>query len=190
MNTVSQTMPVTSDNPILGNKGVGEREKLVKSRKANNHFIPTFNVENSSLLLLLIATICITNTYGYLWSGNNFLRKQISNGQLTSRFISGVTILLSLTVFSQVVAETMPATSDAMPLLGKTHALIGVHSFSVGVFSISALQKVFFLRLLLNGMIERLRKWKLLPNICNWFCAQLLVPCNFKQLLQNILSCS
>ena len=88
-----------------------------------------------------------------------FLRKQISNGQLTSRFISGVTILLSLTVFSQVVAETMPATSDAMPLLGKTHALIGVHSFSVGVlFSISALQKVFFLRLLLNGMIERLRK--------------------------------
>lgn len=35
-----------------------------------------------------------------------------------SSVISGVTILLSLTVFSQVVAETMPATSDAMPLLG------------------------------------------------------------------------
>ena len=33
--------------------------------------------------------------------------------------IAGVTILLSLTVFSQVVAETMPATSDAVPLLGK-----------------------------------------------------------------------
>ena len=32
--------------------------------------------------------------------------------------LSGVTILLSLTVFSQVVAETMPATSDAVPLLG------------------------------------------------------------------------
>ena len=30
----------------------------------------------------------------------------------------GVTILLSLTVFSQVVAEEMPATSDAVPLLG------------------------------------------------------------------------
>lgn len=34
--------------------------------------------------------------------------------------IAGVTILLSLTVFSQVVAETMPATSDAVPLLGKS----------------------------------------------------------------------
>ena len=33
---------------------------------------------------------------------------------------SGVTILLSLTVFSQVLADTMPATSDAIPLLGKS----------------------------------------------------------------------
>ena len=32
--------------------------------------------------------------------------------------LSGVTILLSLTVFSQIVADTMPATSDAVPLLG------------------------------------------------------------------------
>nr|CAD7399906.1 unnamed protein product [Timema poppensis] len=32
----------------------------------------------------------------------------------------GVTILLSLTVFLNMVAETMPATSDAVPLLGKT----------------------------------------------------------------------
>ena len=32
---------------------------------------------------------------------------------------SGVTILLSLTVFLNMVAETMPATSDAVPLLGK-----------------------------------------------------------------------
>ena len=34
--------------------------------------------------------------------------------------ISGVTILLSLTVFSQVLADTMPATSDAIPLLGNS----------------------------------------------------------------------
>lgn len=32
---------------------------------------------------------------------------------------AGVTILLSLTVFLNMVAETMPATSDAVPLLGK-----------------------------------------------------------------------
>lgn len=35
-----------------------------------------------------------------------------------SRYL-GVTILLSLTVFLNMVAETMPATSDAVPLLGK-----------------------------------------------------------------------
>ena len=34
--------------------------------------------------------------------------------------LSGVTILLSLTVFSQVVTDSMPRTSDANPLLGKT----------------------------------------------------------------------
>lgn len=35
--------------------------------------------------------------------------------------LAGVTILLSLTVFLNMVAETMPATSDAVPLLGKYH---------------------------------------------------------------------
>lgn len=33
-------------------------------------------------------------------------------------FISGVTILLSLTVFLNLVAETLPQVSDAIPLLG------------------------------------------------------------------------
>lgn len=37
----------------------------------------------------------------------------------------GVTILLSLTVFLNMVAETMPATSDAVPLLGTFRHLIG-----------------------------------------------------------------
>lgn len=46
----------------------------------------------------------------------------------------GVTILLSLTVFLNMVAETMPATSDAVPLLGKiavgsaTHATHSLYS--------------------------------------------------------------
>ncbi|XP_025207881.1 neuronal acetylcholine receptor subunit alpha-7-like isoform X4 [Melanaphis sacchari] len=42
----------------------------------------------------------------------------------------GVTILLSLTVFLNMVAETMPATSDAVPLLGVTILL------SLSVFSL------------------------------------------------------
>lgn len=32
--------------------------------------------------------------------------------------VAGVTILLSLTVFLLLVAETMPPTSDAVPLIG------------------------------------------------------------------------
>lgn len=34
-------------------------------------------------------------------------------------FILGVTILLSLTVFLLMVAEALPATSDAVPIIGK-----------------------------------------------------------------------
>lgn len=33
-------------------------------------------------------------------------------------YLSGVTILLSLTVFLNLVAETLPQVSDAIPLLG------------------------------------------------------------------------
>lgn len=36
----------------------------------------------------------------------------------SKKFVSGVTILLSLTVFLNLVAETLPQVSDAIPLLG------------------------------------------------------------------------
>jgi nicotinic acetylcholine receptor alpha-7 len=35
-------------------------------------------------------------------------------------YISGVTILLSLTVFMNMVSEIMPNTSDAVPLIGNS----------------------------------------------------------------------
>jgi len=35
-------------------------------------------------------------------------------------YVTGVTILLSLTVFLLLVAETMPPTSDAVPLIGRS----------------------------------------------------------------------
>lgn len=44
---------------------------------------------------------------------------------------AGVTILLSLTVFLNLVAESMPTTSDAVPLIGTTtyvHAIIRNYS--------------------------------------------------------------
>lgn len=36
---------------------------------------------------------------------------------------SGITVLLSLTVFMLLVAEIMPATSDSVPLIGKSNHL-------------------------------------------------------------------
>jgi len=47
--------------------------------------------------------------------------------QLFLCYCAGVTILLSLTVFLLLVAETMPPTSDAVPLIG---LLINVLSLS------------------------------------------------------------
>jgi hypothetical protein len=52
-------------------------------------------------------------------------KSRLSTTPLTHRhfnfmfLLPGVTILLSLTVFLNMVAETMPATSDAVPLFGK-----------------------------------------------------------------------
>ena len=36
--------------------------------------------------------------------------------------ISGVTVMLSLTVFMNIVSELMPITSDAVPLVGRLTA--------------------------------------------------------------------
>lgn len=47
-----------------------------------------------------------------------FRNRRVVNVTITFFLIKGVTILLSLTVFLNMVAETMPATSDAVPLLG------------------------------------------------------------------------
>lgn len=75
-----------------------------------------------SLSLFVSLTILTTNRYisTYIWHDPWWCQSQAN--QLTEQLFllvfSGVTILLSLTVFSQVVAESMPATSDAVPLLG------------------------------------------------------------------------
>lgn len=48
---------------------------------------------------------------------NNFLVLSTNKNQLL--VFAGVTILLSLTVFLNLVAETLPQVSDAIPLLGR-----------------------------------------------------------------------
>ena len=45
------------------------------------------------------------------------------NGVCVS-FPSGITVLLSLTVFMLMVAEIMPATSDSVPLIGQSLLLL------------------------------------------------------------------
>ena len=58
---------------------------------------------------------------GWARSSVYLLRTRKRNGSLNkpgSTTVSGVTILLSLTVFLNLVAETLPQVSDAIPLLG------------------------------------------------------------------------
>ena len=48
-------------------------------------------------------------------------------------YISGVTVMLSLTVFMNIVSELMPITSDAVPLIGNI-------IYSVYMYSLDALK--------------------------------------------------
>lgn len=54
----------------------------------------------------------------FLISLSHFLSLFILYFIKRNSFVSGVTILLSLTVFLNLVAETLPQVSDAIPLLG------------------------------------------------------------------------
>lgn len=45
--------------------------------------------------------------------------------------VAGVTILLSLSVFSLMIADALPQTSEAIPLLGQTNYLTNFSKFSV-----------------------------------------------------------
>jgi len=43
--------------------------------------------------------------------------------------VSGVTILLSLSVFSLMIADALPQTSEAIPLLGQTKLKIKTNKY-------------------------------------------------------------
>jgi Neurotransmitter-gated ion-channel transmembrane region len=55
----------------------------------------------------------------------------------SKKFVSGVTILLSLTVFLNLVAETLPQVSDAIPLLGSK-------SYHYSSFCFELISYIFF----------------------------------------------
>ena len=58
-----------------------------------------------------------------LFFKNLFLQYSLFNG-FGCCMLSGVTVLLSLTVFQQIVSDTMPITSLQIPLLGKQYLYI------------------------------------------------------------------
>lgn len=59
---------------------------------------------------------------------DNLLRIIRKLGEIKKHF-AGVTILLSLTVFLNLVAESMPTTSDAVPLIGIVEAKKQIRMF-------------------------------------------------------------
>ena len=73
-------------------------------------------------------------TYNCTFSVWQFLCRLTTTNYLfdITNCVSGVTILLSLTVFSQVLTESMPTTSDAMPLLGKMNEIFPTQAANAG----------------------------------------------------------
>ncbi len=61
--------------------------------------------------------ICL-QFYGFMWK---CVCHMYNEGVIYVFWLSGVTVLLSLTVFMLLVAEIMPATSDSVPLIGKSN---------------------------------------------------------------------
>jgi len=51
---------------------------------------------------------------------DNLSNQESRLGKIIKVLISEITILLSLTVFLNLVPESMPTTSEAVPLIGRT----------------------------------------------------------------------
>ena len=100
LDTVSSTMPVTSDSPILGNQVQDKYEVYVT---------PYLHKSSSNCNHLDCFGWCIELTFAF---EIDFFRVTWND-----LYIPGVTILLSLTIFLQTVTDTMPVTSDS-PILG------------------------------------------------------------------------
>jgi len=61
--------------------------------------------------------------------------------------LTGITVLLSLTVFMLLVAEIMPATSDSVPLIGKLRA-----SFKLEI-ELNLMKDYFFVDVVLDSIL-------------------------------------
>ena len=75
-------------------------------------------------LLLCFLFFLLVAVFSFLFSLDSFMELRHHTDW------TGVTILLSLTVFLNLVAETLPQVSDAIPLLGSPHTHTHTHRFS------------------------------------------------------------
>lgn len=97
-------------------KAVSEWEEREMPWIKNNDYGAAYKFMNLSLLSLLL---CILRNLQHLW------------------IFLGVTILLSLTVFLNLVAETLPQVSDAIPLLGRELSTKSCHVQENNLFLLS-----------------------------------------------------
>lgn len=107
-------------------------------------------------------------------------------GVLTMCLFAGVTILLSLTVFLNLVAETLPQVSDAIPLLGTLPKPYPDRSFSSHFIpSFVFLHNSPLIRYLATGMWKEIiavnrhffkyKKWSLTTVIAKFYACRLPV---------------
>lgn len=89
----------------------------------SNDYGAAYKFMNLSLLSLLL---CILRNLQHLW------------------IFLGVTILLSLTVFLNLVAETLPQVSDAIPLLGREISTKSCHVQDNNLFYYHNILSLFF----------------------------------------------
>lgn len=98
-----------------------------------SHWLNSFLLLNCVSFFVSCSAVLLVHVISLSGNGTGFLMRyffsEVSRGMYLfcyamkilnyfSYDFTGVTILLSLTVFLNMVAETMPATSDAVPLLG------------------------------------------------------------------------
>lgn len=84
-------------------KWIESKQKWWKAPNSSSHYVESWN------------RILVNKLYNLNWRNVNKNKNPLQNFSYT---FLGVTILLSLTVFLNLVAETLPQVSDAIPLLG------------------------------------------------------------------------
>lgn len=96
-----------------------ERKKIAKKIAKKKTFIYIYITHHHPPLLMKPRKRKKSPFSGFPFRGFNEVPGLLTLTPLPSLSLPGVTILLSLTVFHNLVTETLPQVSDAMPVLGR-----------------------------------------------------------------------